>query len=398
MGSRKLSCLISILPVIVLLQLAHELQFLNQSSATRSITELPSRTFPSWSQRATPGTAGHTTNLCTRQEIRSGYWRPVWYTQPPYQSKTVHLRCREPEYYDHHGYASFAWQPNATCHFAAWSAEDFCHLVNHTVVSIVGDSLSWEHYSSMLQLLGARVHQMDQHRSKTFQRNHVQRACNGSTRFVFRNDPRLGALGDAVAEDFPVILILNRGAHYENDALLEAGIQQNIVVLQSWQATCARLGLRCHLFWRTTVPGHPGCNQTLGNGDYVYQSAVNDLDRMEALIADPRQYNDISIKYHWPDFSRQNRLVETLLAQSNLSVTMLDAYELNIRRPDNHRVREHDCLHNCYPGKVDVYSQLLLHHLKRERSEEDVTWLQAKYEQVVAKARGQQAANLSAKT
>jgi hypothetical protein len=59
-----------------------------------------------------------------------------------------------------------------------------------------------------------------------------------------------------------------------------------------------------------------------------------------------------------------------------LSVTIIDAYELNMLRPDEHRAHQADCLHNCYPGKMDVYNQLLLHHLTMQRTAEDVQQLQ----------------------
>jgi hypothetical protein len=45
-------------------------------------------------------------------------------------------------------------------------------------------------------------------------------------------------------------------------------------------------------------------------------------------------------------------------------------------RPDEHRAHQTDCLHNCYPGKMDVYNHLLLHHLTMQRTVEDVQQLQ----------------------
>jgi len=61
-----------------------------------------------------------------------------------------------------------------------------------------------------------------------------------------------------------------------------------------------------------------------------------------------------------------------LLEESGLDVTVLDAYEVQVRRIDGHRVREKDCLHHCYPGVVDVTNRLLLHFLMMERTHADV--------------------------
>ena len=49
----------------------------------------------------------------------------------------------------------------------------------------------------------------------------------------------------------------------------------------------------------------------------------------------------------------------------------MDAYYLNVLRPDEHRAHQKDCLHNCYPGKMDVYNRLLLHYVRMRRSRYD---------------------------
>ena len=313
--------------------------------------------------------------LCTRTQVRNGRWHAATYPRPPYISKTVHLNCQPPEYYNDHPYETFDWIPEdaatGLCRFATWNATDFCALVRRTVVSIIGDSLSWEQYSSLLQLLRQRVHQTDQHRSKSHNQNHVKYACydeNGrdaGVRIVFRNDPRLRNVTDSINNDFPLILILNRGAHYVNDAQLQQEMIQLIEELHAWNTTCHRHGLVCHLFWRTTVPGHPQCDPALE------LAPVNDLHAMEARVQNLSLYNtnDARLSFHWYDFQRQNQLVLRLLEESGLRYTALDAYHINTLRPDGHRSRQ-DCLHNCYPGKMDVLNQLLLHFLRRERTPE----------------------------
>jgi hypothetical protein len=388
--------------------------------------------------------------LCSRQQIQSGQWVPVTLDQPPYVTKTKHLRCYPSEYYKQN-FLSWDWQPtDEFCRLLPWDLPDFCRLVQAATVSIIGDSLSWEQYSSLLQLAGQRVHQNDQHRSKSSKLNHVQYACRGEskgdntnkptgTKFVFRNDARLTQITDSIQQDFPVVLILNRGAHYVNDTVLTDDMRETIVpAVQEWWRECQKHHLKCHLFWRTTVPGHVGCDQmksenedannsskvvqtkeavnlTVYNTDlHRFPQPVNDLAFMEARLYNQSLYTEKQWeKFHWQDFPRQNQLVlkelsrsmsissssslvpsttdddndNATLSLSPLSVTIIDAYELNMLRPDEHRAHQTDCLHNCYPGKMDVYNQLLLHHLTMQRTAEDVQALQKLQQRARARSR-----------
>jgi len=334
--------------------------------------------------------------LCAPSQIATGKWVPVSLPKAPYVPKTKHLRCHASEYYKQVPFPSQDWQPDdATCRLQPWDLPEFCRLAAGATVSIIGDSLSWEQYSSLLQLAGARVHQKDQHRSKSQKRNHVQYACNNTinndnttsqTRIVFRNDARLTQLTDSFAADFPEIVVLNRGAHYVNDTALVAGIRQNVQELQQWQRQCDRRDLKCHLFWRTTVPGHVGCNATANSTTTATtpttnasSQPVNDLAAVESALHNESLYTPYEWNhYHWQDYNRQNRLIlqELKNAVPALEYTVMDAYPINMRRPDDHRAHQGDCLHNCYPGKMDVYNQLLLHFLTMQRRRSHVERLQ----------------------
>lgn len=310
-----------------------------------------------------------------------GKWVRREVEMPPYVSRNKHLRCYPDEAYKQSPWQTWAWQPyDRTCSLTNWNDNDFCRLMNMSTISIIGDSLSWEQYSSLLQLLGQKVRQTDQHKSKSENRNHIQVACGTNTRIIFRNDPRLSFLTDAIRADFPLVLILNRGAHYVNDTELRSSIQNNVPELRNWQKTCQRMGLRCHLYWRTTVPGHPRCTE------FNESTPFGDLEAMEDRIFDLSNYNNVTINYHWQDFARQNELILHELESSGLDYNVIDGYHVNILRPDEHRSRDGDCLHNCYPGKMDVYNQLLLHFLRMERSEEDVESLLQKYAIIKARA------------
>ncbi len=319
-------------------------------------------------------------DLCRREEIFKGSWVGVRKESPPYVPKNEHLRCYPDKAYLGPTWETHQWQPHAThCIFSEWNRSDFCSLMTLGTILVAGDSLSWEQYSSLGQLLGLRVHQTSQFLSKN--QNHVQYGCNKQSRLVFRRDDILSDLTSTILETFPQVIVLNRGAHYQNDTALMSGIRHNIVELQEWKAKCKASGMKCHLFWRTSVPGHPLCNQI------NFTQPNNDLVAMEAWIENRSNYDDHTIKYHWYDYQHQNNLILDALRRGlgYDGFEVLDAYYLNILRPDEHRVRQGDCLHNCYPGKMDVYNQLLLHFLRVQRTQADVDVLQQLYAR--AKAR-----------
>ena len=329
--------------------------------------------------------SSHERPLCRRQQIQNGKWLPIILENPPYVSKTMHLRCQISSYdYGSPGpWPSWYWeQDDSTCQIVSWDAPKFCDLLPYTTVSIIGDSLSWEQYSSLIQLLGKRVHQNDQHASRLEDRNVIYFACrekNRGTKFVFRNDAQLNAetISNSISNDFPTVIILNRGAHYVNDTELLNDMNELLPVLLHWQQTCIKTYQRCHLFWRTTVPGHPMCEE--------YTAPVNNASIMESLIESRLSYTNETVwNYRWQDFKHQNQLVLDLFQQfsatTGLQYEVIDAYEINILRPDRHRWHQNDCLHSCYPGKMDVYNQLLLHFLSATRSADDAQYMIDRFE------------------
>jgi hypothetical protein len=326
------------------------------------------------------------TRLCDRREIQNGSWQPVTLDAPPYVPRTVHLRCFPEEVYQQGYWNTYEWQPNsAECNVAKWNRGDFCRLLRRATVLIIGDSLSWEHYRSLNHLLGNRgVSQSEQHESKSLQGNIVHYVCpQKQTRIVFRRDDLLTNVSQAIFEEgtFPQVIVMNRGAHFQNDTLLLTGMRKVVKELQAWKAQCKAFGIKCHFFWRTSVPGHPQCDQP----DMAFDAPVNDLAQMEAFVGNRSLYDNRTILYHWYDYQHQNLLVEDLLTrelsppnqQDDTALQILDAYYLNLRRPDQHRAHQGDCLHNCYPGKMDVYSQLMLHYLRQQRKKQDIDELMA---------------------
>ena len=318
--------------------------------------------------------------LCTREDIIHGQWTPTKLDKVPYITTTVHLRCHDKAHYLQKPYPTWKWKPfNDACDFTKWRQNMFCKVAQHSTVMIVGDSLSWEQYSSLVQLAtGEPTHQGYQHQSKYLHQNIVHTACPikggndgdkmDSVRLVYRRDDRLLNLTSALEQEFPTTLILNRGAHYVEDDVLLREMEPNWKVVRSWLQQCRDVhGIKCHFFWRTSVPGHPKCSN--------FQEPVNNLSEMEAWIANKDNYDDHTINYHWYDYQDQNQLMLKEIDNQigpHFSYEILDAYYLNVLRPDEHRAHQNDCLHNCYPGKMDVYNQLLLHYLRNSTKSSDI--------------------------
>jgi hypothetical protein len=276
--------------------------------------------------------------LCPREEIKVGSWVPVTLQEPPYISRTSHLRCYPLQEYKKGYWNTYDWKPASNCEFTKWNRQQFCSLLKQATILIVGDSLSWEHYASLAQLLGLKVLQSAQHVSKAQRRNHIQLACQNKVRLVFRRDDLLTNLTDVLESTHPQILIVNRGAHYVNDTRLLPAIQRNLEEIKAWQAKCDRMKTKCHFFWRTSVPGHPRCDKV------DFKKPINNLQEMEEWIGDHSNYNNHTIKYHWYDYQHQNNLVLDLLGRTmEHEYDVLDAYHLNLLRPDEHRAHENDC-------------------------------------------------------
>jgi hypothetical protein len=334
--------------------------------------------------------------LCQRHQIIDGKWDPVRLKEPPYRPPSNDTRCRklhDPSYYASRRkgggmWDTYQWIPNDSdisnnnnnststsappCHFTAWNRTMFCEMAQYATILIVGDSLSWENYASLALLSGAHpVHHGYQRMSWHTQRNIGHAVCDGHTRLVYRRDDYLDNLRDALLVDpgsnLPQVLVLNRGAHYVNNTELLTGIRATLDVVEEWLGMCDQLEIKCHFFWRTTVPGHHHCR--------TFRAPVNDKAKMERHVADLSQYTPKEIPYHWYDFQHQNGLVEAELVRRSAQVPhrIVDGYHINLLRPDGHN----DCLHSCYPGKMDVYSQLLLHYLRNDRTSEDVQTLKS---------------------
>jgi hypothetical protein len=98
------------------------------------------------------------------------------------------------------------------------------------------------------------------------------------------------------------------------------------------------------------APGILNCSQ-------FNNEPVNDVARMKEHVAQ----SDI---YHWNKFQHQNELMLSWFNEAGLDYQVIDGHDLMLLRPDSHASPDIDCMHNCLPGKPDVYNDILLHYLK----------------------------------
>eukprot|EP00980_Cylindrotheca_fusiformis_P025423 scaffold13682_cov102-Cylindrotheca_fusiformis.AAC.1 len=313
----------------------------------------------------------HEIPFCNRSQLQQGRWvesnvTPVYdlHNEACYNS-------------DYNGADSYDWEPHdhrrRSCLFEPWDAAKFCSLLKGAPILFVGDSLTFEHYVTLVNGLGGITRKAQQMVSFRRHITIVQSVCDHHQTFVmFRRDDSLSRLGRYLKETFPVVLVLNRGAHYEPDEKLLPDLERTFLEVEAWQRQCKEYGIKCHFFWRTTVPGHPDCRN--------FTEPVNNLTLIEELVAS----SGMATNFHWPEFKHQNELVlDTLENKTNLDYQVIDAYYSNILRPDQHARpviingwKTIDCLHSCSPGKVDVYNRFLWHSLIQTRTIEDVRALE----------------------
>jgi hypothetical protein len=346
--------------------------------------------------------------LCRRRQIADGTWVPEHLPEAPYLPPFYNKLCGPTaKYTSPEGWDTYKWVPNdsvpsrnssnsnsnsnssssssnnnnnrtARCHFTEWNRTLFCELIRHATVMIVGDSLSWENCASLMGLLGTQTQEGYQHMSRLQNVNVGHAVCGGTARVVYRRDDDLSKVRDALFESgsvIPQVLVLNRGAHYQRDEQYVRELRGTLNVVEEWLHRCDQLKIKCHFFWRTTVPGHHHCQE--------FKAPVNDVAAMEAHVANLTQYTAKQLTFHWDEFRHQNLLALEELQKRRAAALLLlphrilDGYRINIVRPDQH----YDCLHSCYPGKMDVYAQIMLHYLRADRTDADVDRLRSVYEE-----------------
>ena len=299
------------------------------------------------------------TSLCTRTQIQDGEWHPIRLDRPPYiPPNNPKLICGPMKIYQQDYFDSYEWRPHdASCDFMPWNKTHFCETLQNQTILFMGDSLTQEAMFALGELLGLRYSADDSNDNPLY---NWSAACHGTVGISFRRDDLLdpAKVKWELDEKQPSVTVLNRGAHVVKDEWLLQDLNETLEYVRQWQALCGSQGRRCLLVWRSTVPGHPKCGR--------FTTPTTNRTYMERLV----QIIPRSRGFGWDQIQRQNELVQNVLAASGVDYEMLDAYDVNILRPDSHRVSEDDCLHSCLGSKLDVYSQLLLHILRRKQLEQ----------------------------
>ena len=284
--------------------------------------------------------------LCDRYSIRNGKWQNT-------TNKSTQT--------------SYQWTPVELCWYQKeFSAELFCRLTSNMVIMFIGDSINFEMYQSLVHLLGKQVdkelHVMSVKERKGRTPMVINVCGSSNVTLVYRWSKQLTAGGTSIAieqmlqEQFPTMIVLNTGAHYQRDDLFQRNVDKALKLMKGWQESCRNLNLTCPFFWQTSVPGIANCT--------TFSQPVNDLFQMEMHVA-------LNPVYHWDQFKKQNDLAIKVLEESQLSYQIIDAYEVGLQRPELH-VSEEDCLHNYDLAVADALNVMLLHYLHATRNVDDV--------------------------
>jgi len=127
------------------------------------------------------------------------------------------------------------------------------------------------------------------------------------------------------------LVVLNRGAHYENDTKLLHDVNATISLVGA-----AHPGLA--IVWRNTP---------FGNVDFHKHVDAKPLHATPPVPPNHPFFYDL--------FEHQNALVKAFLQRHHRQVLYLDAFTPSVRRLDAHA----DPLHTCVPGPTDAWLQVL---------------------------------------
>ena len=292
--------------------------------------------------------------LCTREQSRAGRWEAATLPRAPYApsdawQKSCHAgRDLSGAPWDGHRWVPGGEADGRKCVLLPWSEESFCDVVGGTgtspeaedpvTVSLIGDSTTFQHFSSLALLLGSNAIEDEQHASRLNPGNAVVKTvCDGRVVITFLRDDALEMLGKMLDERRTDVVVFNTGIHYREDEALRGDVERAVGALEKWQGECRDAAggggsaKWCLPVLRTTVPGHLSCADRT--------EPTNDLAAVEGEVEDLRSYGrfEDGENFHWWDVKGQNEDTERLLARSGLDYTAIDAYDVVGRRPDLHQ-------------------------------------------------------------
>jgi len=120
-------------------------------------------------------------------------------------------------------------------------------------------------------------------------------------------------------------------------------------------------------FFRSTHPGHNGCEPRNKNTDWAKGPQITPWKSYE-------EYN-VSNTYDWDSFERYNAYAKQLIYTHNKEgqdppIHFLDIYNMRVLRHDGHPAPA-DCLHYNNPGPVDWWNHLFFTYLENLLKGED---------------------------
>lgn len=243
-----------------------------------------------------------------------------------------------------------SWESGAQCTVAyePFDAHEFCSILNGRNVLMLGDSImhgSWLSWGN--QILHGLNHSCLPYEKLV--------PCRNMSLMFVRNDRLSLVVNETVdnvgkhtecpwanlIENYNITLIvMNRGAHYENDTKTLHDINVTMSFLQSRHPDL-------FIVWRNTIIGHTMWKQYGGLSD-------KPLKEPPVLLPHLTPYN-------WDKFKGQNAAIRNFFEDHYPGkVLFLDAYTPTILRADNHV----DQLHYCIPGVMDNWIRLLYNALR----------------------------------
>ena len=230
---------------------------------------------------------------------------------------------------------------NCSIPFVHFSAEKFCQvLTNKGDVVIVGDSVNKQLHISLKEafLLNSKsqcssltdidVLSCPNNNSVTvaFYRNDLLSLITANESFTKHAYEQIWISNLTNSNS---LLILNRGAHFENDLKLVKDINNTFSFLRSQYPNVS-------IIWRNTPPG------------VNFRSSVFSVP----LHTAPK----VPHRYHWDEFHRQNEIVRKLLETYYPDTLFIDVASPSILRQDAH----YDEIHYCIPGPVSLWVDFIL--------------------------------------
>uniref|UniRef100_A0A7S4SCW6 Trichome birefringence-like C-terminal domain-containing protein n=1 Tax=Ditylum brightwellii TaxID=49249 RepID=A0A7S4SCW6_9STRA len=159
------------------------------------------------------------------------------------------------------------------------------------------------------------------------------------------------------------LFIVNTGPHFQLHRQFQAAFDEFVAKIDSYYRP------RDVILWRTTVPGHPNCNETID------QKPFNSFEEYAAT--------EVTDFYSWNKFVGYNDYVTKAFdmrkrevpGPSRARMELLDVYPMTVQRPDGHvssgecpecpgaKGFAKDCLHYSLPGPPDWWNHLMYNHL-----------------------------------